>query len=186
MASGSSKNSLTEAIGNAVADILSGGNGDHKYSLTVIVDGYAYDGEEYHVTIRVVMFDLDEDREELYRELEKEREERAQAEPDLANDMYAAFYNKDSFYSDDDDVAEKIQDMMENQDDFNPPETTTVIASPGMHDQLERETGQEKERTLVAGKDFSRADTGPGLHPPGMSSGGGASPKPSSETGQAA
>jgi F0F1-type ATP synthase epsilon subunit len=86
-AEGTSKTSLTKAISAAIADILGGYKDVQKISITIIIDGYEFNGEEYVVKVRAIVANIDKDMEEAYHEKADDLEERLQAGDDMAHDF---------------------------------------------------------------------------------------------------
>jgi len=167
---GHSKNSLSEAIANAVGEAMGElhGDGDSQISLTVVVDGYEFDGQQYHVNVRVMVLDYTASQHELYEHLKDDA-------PDLANDMTAAIYGKSSFDSDHDELVHEMEHKLEENfmedgeiNDF------TLIAHPFTHNHLEMEAGYFERRDFHPQNDYKYDAPGPGL-------GGGASGGASNE-----
>lgn len=129
---GRSKNNLTEAIADAFAQVMRGRS--HHYSLTLIIDGYGFDGKEFTANVRVILFDLDEDKRELYKQTEREHEK----QEELANAMAVAFYPR-ALFEPNDDVTEIIHHIVEHQAEDEPVEMR-VMTTPEIHDHLSRES----------------------------------------------
>lgn len=167
-ATGRSKNNLMEAIADAFRQALAGRN--HRYSITLIIDGYEFNGEEFRANVRIILYDLDEDKEELYRHIEEEHQKRVEEE--MINEMYAAFYNR-ALFPEEDSVADQIKDAIDKLEETQPPQDVRVIATPEMHDRLEKETGYplryETARMPKPHTDLAEPALGPG----GASSGKG-------------
>jgi hypothetical protein len=144
-ASGRSKNSLNEAIANAVGEALRdvSGQGDNQISLTVVVDGYEFDGKEYRVNVRVMVLDHTARQHELYEQLKEDKA------PDLANDMTAAIYGKRAFDAEDDDLANDMQEYLDDTYlgyDDDRISHFVIMAHPMTHNHLEMEAGYFERR----------------------------------------
>jgi hypothetical protein len=167
---GHSKHSLSEAIANAVGEAMGElhGDGDNQISLTVIVDGYEFDGKEYRVSVRVMMIDYTASQHELYEHLNNDA-------PNLANDMTAAIYAKRSFDANDDRLAHEMEHYLEDtfMDDGGI-DSFTLIAHPFTHNHLEMEAGYFERRDFHPQNDYKYDAPEPGL-------GGGASGGASNE-----
>ena len=129
---GRSKNNLMEAIADAFAQVMRGRS--HHYSVTLIIDGYGFNGKEFTANVRVMMFDLDEDKHELYQQTEREQEKQAE----LANAMAIAFYHR-VLFEPQDTVTEAVQHIAEHHIETEPTEMR-VMTTPEIHDHLNRES----------------------------------------------
>lgn len=167
---GVSGQSLSDAVANAIQSAFKHNikGGGHKFSLTVIIDGWSFDGKRYRVHLRVAMFDHDLAHEDIYHEIEKERARREQLNRDMANHLYAAIYHKHSFRSSHDEFAEKLRDVLDIAHEG--PEYLTVVTDSKTHDHLMREVGYSPERKPV----YPRAHTD--LGEPSLGPGGGYGP----------
>ena len=143
---GHSKNSLSEAIANAVGDALGvlRGDADSQVSLTVIVEGYQFDGTEYQVNVRVMILDYAKNQHEFYEHLKNDNNA-----PDLANDMTAASYGKRAFDASNDQYANEMQEYLDDTYlGFNDDKISAfvIMAAPATHDHLEMEAGYFERR----------------------------------------
>lgn len=156
---GQSKESLKNAIIFAIRDAMgaAGVNGDHINSITVIVDGYDYDGEKYNVKVSISVLDFDMQREDIYHERSKELQERLENSEDMAQAFYSSSYGYDygEGYDRGYNAEDPMEDLLENDADVipdgdgNEDKRFTFIASPEVHDQLGHEIMAERKQAAL-------------------------------------
>ncbi len=139
--SGTSKHSLTHALADAIEGALKGFDGANKLDVTVIVEGYSYNGKEYEVFVKVVVIDETVEAENSPHESKAEIEDRLDASKDLSEQMIAAAYAR-PVYDQTTPVGalEQRMDVRGDQSssfDFDASQDNiTLIAPPAFHDQL--------------------------------------------------
>lgn len=140
--SGSSEHSLADAINNAIGMALQSrkSDGDHMRSLTVVVDGYEFDGKKYRVKLRVIILDHELAYEDHNREIEKMREH--EKEPSHISGVYlAAAHASHSYHSRHDHFAERLKEVLEHTEHRHGIDEVRVVAPSEVHDHIERELG---------------------------------------------
>ena len=161
----SSEDSLSAAVAKAFQSALKAcvQDGDHAMSLTVVIEGYHFDGKNYTVKLRVIVFDHELAKEELYEELEKEYRQRFQEEQKLMDHMHAAFYARPAYHHD--HVTEALEHSAENYGSLDHIDNVTFIAPQPFHDQMSREMGVDPDAKPAAPKphvDIAEPALGPG------------------------
>ncbi len=137
-----SKNSLSDAIANAIGFAMADFDGEHQISLTVVIDGYEFTGEEYRVKVRVMVFDHTKAAIENIEKYQDEKMREQELSRDLSDKMMSAIYHKTSYNSEEDEYAHILHHYLHhleahhhNIDGF------TLMVHPATHDHLQMEAG---------------------------------------------
>lgn len=150
-AAGHSKKSLGDAIANAIGTAMADFDGEHKMSLTVVIDGYEFDGQEYRVKVRVIVLDLTKAELEHTRHVveDKEHEKEEELSRELVNEMTAAIYNKHSYDSQVDEFSHALHHYLDHIELHHANiEEFTLMAHPATHDHLNMEMGLSRKPTI--------------------------------------
>ena len=163
---GSSDRSLTAAIANAFGKALQSHyfGGDHLCSTSIIIDGYDFDGKNYRVRVRVIIFDHELAKEDVYKEIEKTHE-KEDMQRHLMDDYYAAMHMAMQTRHTHHHFHDLIHDMMDKIGHFDHLDQVTIIAPEPVHQQVALETGIDPTLTPVyrqAHIDLATPTLGPG------------------------
>jgi len=134
-AAASSEISLKDAVANAIKSALHDYKGhDHQLNVTIVIEGVTFVDGEYKVTVKLLIVDIDLEREKEIGNSVEDALDRMNAGKDLSDQMNAAVYHK-SLYSDD-SVVHALEHSIE---EFKPEDHITIIAHPHIHSQLQQE-----------------------------------------------
>jgi hypothetical protein len=166
---GTSDKSLSAALANAMGDALGYHkfDGDHQCTISVVIDGYFFDGKTYRVKLRVVIFDHELAQEDLYHAVEQQHHDQEEQEKFMGA-YYAATLHAHLFTHHRDHLSHELKDMFEHHlapsahiDGF------TLVAPQEFHDIAAQELGYTPGAAPVYPKahtDLSDPTLGAGYH----------------------
>lgn len=162
---GTSKKSLSNAIASAIQAGVKQHHfdGDHICSISIVIDGYEKIGEEFHVKLRVIIFDHELAREDYYKEIEKYSHAQHEKE-DLMNHYYAASLHATETQLQSREFFDHMKHTLEDQMHFVHLDHIEMIAPEHVHMVIAKELGYESgwQPILSAHIDLSGPSLGPG------------------------
>ena len=163
---GSSKLSLFDAVNNAMGDALKGHNfgGDHLCTFTIVMDGYEYDGKEYRVKLKVVIYDYELAHKDYYHALEKHRHE--MEEQNVVGAYFMASHFAHIYHHHKNHFADRLKEVLEQEHNIPHMDTISYIAPDHVHQHLALEMGYDPQLVPVYPRphtDLPEPTLGPGV-----------------------
>ena len=139
---GRSEKSLTAAIANAFGNALKNHDfgGDHLCTTSIVIDGYDYDGKTYFVRVRVIIFDHELAKEDVYKEIKKLQEEQ-DIKQHLIDDYHAAMLYAHRLGEQHHYMRDVINQLMEQHGGVEHIDSMSVIAPHNVFQTMAHENG---------------------------------------------